>query len=75
MNPCEKAWRAAVDASHVLTRVEARLVAAGALTELRQLHGLSAQEQDVLVHREVHEPFVSTGDVAMSPQTDETVAA
>lgn len=57
MVPCEKAWKAAVDASHVLTRVEARLVAAGALTELRQLQGLSAQEQDVLVYREIHEPL------------------
>ena len=62
MSPCEQAWRTAVDASHVLTRVEARLVAAGALTELRQLQGLSAQEQDVLVYRETHEPVTAWRD-------------
>lgn len=56
MNPVDEAWRHAVNAASVLTAVEARLVNAGALSELRHLHGFSAQEQDVLVHREVHDP-------------------
>lgn len=50
----EKAWDTAVRSSQVLEDVEARLVAAGAVTELRQLQGLSAQEQDVLVWLELH---------------------
>lgn len=64
MNPCLDAWKAAVCAASVLTAVERRLVDAGALTELRQLHGLSAQEQDVLVYREVHEPGYPEAAVA-----------
>ena len=55
----QDAWKAAVRPAAVLARIEARLVAAGAITELRQLHGMSAQEQDVLVWLELHEPLVS----------------
>ena len=53
-SPEQAAWEAATGAADVLARVEARLVAAGALTELRQFQGLSAQEVDVLVYRELH---------------------
>ena len=59
MNPAEQAWKAAVRPAAVLKDVERRLVAAGAITELRQLQGLSAQEQDVLVWLEIHEPTTS----------------
>lgn len=52
MTPSEKAWRAATGAQGVLSRVERRLVAAGAITELRQLSGLSASEVDVLLWAE-----------------------
>lgn len=72
MNPAEQAWKAAVRPAAVLKDVERRLVAAGAITELRQLQGLSAQEQDVLVWLEIHEPRCASSD----PQaTDGTVAA
>lgn len=76
--PTVKAWRAAVHASHVLERVEARLVAAGALTELRQLQGLSASEQDVLIHREIHEPVttpVPEGSQGLPPGCPQTTHA
>lgn len=59
MTASEKAWEAAVRPAAVLRAVERRLVAAGAVTELRQLHGLSAQEEAVLVWLELHEPLVS----------------
>lgn len=67
VNPAEEAWKRAVDASHVLTRVEARLVAAGALIELRQLQGLSAQEQQVLVWLELHEPVLPVWENVSGP--------
>lgn len=38
----------------VLSAVERRLWDSGAVVELRQFHGLSAQEMDVLIYREVH---------------------
>lgn len=57
MIAAEKAWQAAVRPAAVLRDVERRLVAAGAVTELRQLHGLSAQEEAVLVWLELHEPL------------------
>lgn len=56
MTPAEAAWNAAVRPEMALAVVEARLVAQGAVVELRQLQGLSAQEFDVLVYREVHRP-------------------
>lgn len=78
MIPAQEAWKAAVNASLVLAQVEARLIAAGALIELRQLQGLSAKEQDVLVFREVHSPVHI--EEPLSPPgcphaTDGTVAA
>lgn len=72
MTPTEKAWSAAVRPGVVLANVERRLVSAGALTELRQLQGLSASEVDVLLWLELHEPICASG----SPQgSSETVAA
>lgn len=83
----ERAWRRASGAARVLADVEARLVAAGAVTELRQLRGLSAAEQDVLVRleRDAHDhedpghvPSVSTGSQGLPsgcPQTTWTTVA
>ena len=48
----DPAWSAAIDAEALLAAVEARLVAAGAVVELRQLRGFSAQETALLVERE-----------------------
>lgn len=49
----DECWKAAVRVTTVLERVEQRLVDAGAVTELRQFYGLSAQEMDVLVQQEL----------------------
>lgn len=57
MSPAEQAWQIAVGPAAVLRDVERRLIAAGAVTELRQLQGLSAQEADRLVWLELHEPI------------------
>lgn len=54
VSPSELAWVAAVRPAVVLAAVEARLVAAGGVVELRQLQGMSRQETDVLVYREIH---------------------
>ena len=48
----ERCWRNRTAA--ILHAVEERLIAAGALTELRQFHRLSAQEMDVLIWQEIH---------------------
>lgn len=48
----EHCWRNATQV--ILTAVEERLIAAGALVELRQFHRLSAQETDVLIWQEIH---------------------
>lgn len=74
----EQTWRRASGAARVLAAVEARLVTAGAVTELRQLRGLSAQEQDVLVYRELHEPACTNSQSlppGCSQTTQGTVAA
>lgn len=57
MNPAQECWKAARRPGDILVAVERRLVDAGALVELRQLHGLSAQEIDVLLWLETHEPL------------------
>lgn len=51
-SPTESAWLRTTGATDALRAIEARLVARGAITELRQFHGLSAQEQDVLLRLE-----------------------
>lgn len=56
MSPDEAAWRAAVRHAAILEAVEARLILAGAVTEVRQFYGLSASEVDVLLWQELHEP-------------------
>lgn len=61
MNAQDAAWKAAVRPGDVLDAIERSLVAAGAVTELRQLHGLSAAEMDVLLWLEVHEPSFAYG--------------
>lgn len=48
-------WHRAVDLQAVLAAVDARLAAANAVVERRQLHGLSAQEVAILVERERHD--------------------
>lgn len=48
----EQAWRRTTGATDALRAIEARLVRAGAIIELRQFHGLSAQEVDVLLRLE-----------------------
>lgn len=58
MSPADIAWRAATRREAVIAAVEGRLAAAGAVSELRCMQGLSAQEMDVLIHREVHEPGI-----------------
>lgn len=64
MNPAAvyACWNATTSAESLLTAIELRLVAAGAVTELRQFYGLSAQEQDVLIRREL----------GWGPQVDDT---
>lgn len=89
MNPEEKCWRAAIRPASLVATIEARLTAQGAVTELRQLQGLSAQEYDRLLEREISADFpiidiaASTSD-ARNPQgcapggphaSDGTVAA
>lgn len=59
MTPFEACWKTATQPGAILVAVERRLVDAGALIELRQLHGLSAQEIDVLLWLETHEPLPS----------------
>lgn len=48
----DEAFTIAADAVRIVEAVEARLLAAGGVIELRQLHGMSASETDVLVRRE-----------------------
>ena len=47
------AWHRASHHAQVLAGLRERLAASGAITELRILEGMSAQELDVLVTREV----------------------
>lgn len=61
MTPAEQCWKAVTQPGAILVAVERRLVDAGALIELRQLHGLSASEVDVLLWLETHEPGCSSG--------------
>lgn len=75
MNPQETCWKAVVQPGAVLTAVERRLMDAGALVELRQLHGLSAQEADVLIHREIHAPTNGGSPSGCPHDVDGTVAA
>lgn len=56
MNADQVAWKAAVRHAAILEAVEARLILAGAVTEVRQFYGLSASEVDVLLWQELHEP-------------------
>lgn len=74
MNPVDEAWTVATHRASVVTAVEARLTRAGALLELRKMQGLSAQEMDVLIHQEIHEPVIHRG-VSTSPQIRGGVAA
>lgn len=55
----DEAFTNALDVSRVVAAVEARLIAAGGVTELRQLHGMSAAETDLLVRREIDAPCVA----------------
>lgn len=50
---------AAARAKEVLERVEERLVEGGAVTELRQFEGLSADEVDTLLWLERNDPVFS----------------
>lgn len=47
-----RCWAAATSADRVLEAVETRLIDGGAVIELRQFYGLSAQECDVLLRLE-----------------------
>lgn len=67
----ERAWRHAVAHTRILARVEARLIEAGAVTELRQLQGMSATETDLLVRRELEAPRRASG----RPQDPEGMVA
>lgn len=53
MTAQDRVWMTAVDAAVAIHRIEERLVAAGAVIELRQLHGLSDDEIAVLVRLEM----------------------
>lgn len=68
MSPFEACWKTATQPGAILVAVERRLVDAGALIELRQLHGLSASEVDVLLWLETHEPLE---DFHKIPPTDQ----
>lgn len=52
MSPAEMCWMAARHPREVLDAVEERLVEAGAVIELRQFHGLGADEIDCLLRQE-----------------------
>lgn len=56
----DEAWQHAVRATSIIEEVAHRLAAAGAITELRQLEGMSASELDLLVYREIHRPCRET---------------
>lgn len=52
LSAVDDAWIVATDAVALLGAIEARLVAAGAVTELRQFRGLSAQEVALMLEQE-----------------------
>ena len=52
----DAAWYSAINAEALLEAVETRLVDAGAVIELRQFRGMSAQEIAILVERERSTP-------------------
>lgn len=53
----DKAYTVALGARRTLARVEARLIAQGAVVELHHLARLSAAETDLLIRREIHQPL------------------
>jgi hypothetical protein len=69
----EDAWARAIRPRVILAEIEARLTAEGAVIELRQLQGLSAQELDLLLALEVHQPQIdpdTQGSPWLAPRTD-----
>lgn len=52
LNEADACWQSATRAERLLAAIEARLIAAGAVIELRQFYGLSAQEVDVMLRLE-----------------------